>query len=259
MSDTQHNTEVLDLPSKGWFYPQTSPLSKGSIEIRYMGAREEDILTSTGLVKKGVAIDMVLKNVLVSPVNYDDLLIGDKNALMIATRVLGYGKNYDVEVTCPICENKQKVTIDLAKLEHKEVNVEQWPQGVNEFSFELPISHHKITFRFLCSKDETEVTSELTAIKKIQTEYTPDLSTRMKKMITSVDGDRTLGRIAKFVDSTNPTELVAGDSLALRRYVNKMQPGIDMEFDFKCSNKECAFEDRLTVPLSVEFFWPSGK
>ena len=255
MSDTQHNTEVLDLPSKGWFYPQTNPLSKGSIEIRYMGAREEDILTSTGLVKKGVAIDMVLKNVLVSSVNYDDLLIGDKNALMIATRVLGYGKNYEVEVTCPLCENKQKVTIDLSKLEHKEVNVEQWPQGTNEFSFELPMSHHNVTFKFLCSKDETEVSSELTAIKKIQTEYTPDLSTRMKKMITSVDGDRTLGSIVKLVDS----DIVAGDSLALRRYVNSIQPGIDMNFSFKCSNKECAFEDSLAVPLTVEFFWPSGK
>lgn len=255
MSDTQHNTEILDLPSKGWFYPAENPLSSGTIEIRYMGAREEDILTSTGLVKKGVAIDMVLKNVLVSQVNYDDLLIGDKNALMIATRVLGYGKNYDVEVTCPVCEAKQKITIDLAKLEHKEVNVEQWPQGVNEFSFTLPISNHKVTFRFLCSKDETEVSSELTAIKKIQTEYTPDLSTRMKKMITSVDGDRTLGRINKLVDS----EIIAGDSLALRRYVNSIQPGIDMNFSFKCSNKECAFEDTLGVPLTVEFFWPSGK
>ena len=255
MSDTQHNTEVLDLPSKGWFYPSTSPLSKGSIEIRYMGAREEDILTSTGLVKKGVAIDMVLKNVLVSPVNYDDLLIGDKNALMIATRVLGYGKDYQVEVTCPVCETKQNVTIDLAKLEHKEVNVEQWPQGVNEFSFTLPLSKHKLTFRFLCSKDETEVDSELKAMKKMQTQYTPDLSTRMKKMITSVDGDRTLGRINKLVDS----EIVAGDSLALRRYVNSIQPGVNMEFGFKCTNQECAFEDTLAVPLTVEFFWPSGK
>lgn len=253
MSDTKFATEVLDLPSQGWFYPTDNPLSKGSIEIRYMGAKEEDILTSTNLVKRGVAIDMVLKSVIVSQINYDDLLIGDKNALMIATRILGYGKDYQVQVTCPACEQKQQEVVDLSALEHKVIDLENLPKGTNEFPFDLP-SGNKITFKFLTSKDEADVEAEVKAMKKVNDKYSSDLSTRLKKVITSINGKRDVQSISKFVDN----ELVASDSFALRKHLAKVQPGIDMSFDFVCKNSECGYEERATVPLTVEFFWPGG-
>jgi hypothetical protein len=247
-------TEILDLPSKGWYYPTENLLSKGSIEIRYMGAREEDILTSTNLIKKGVAIDMVLKNVIVSKINYDDLLIGDKNALMVATRVLGYGKDYQIQLTCPSCEKKQTRTVDLSNLEHKTVDFESTEKGKNEFEFELP-SGTKITFKFLTSGDELAIDAEVSGLKKMNSSYSPDLSTRMKKLITSVNGKRDVASINKFVNE----ELVASDSLSLRKHLAKVQPGIELSFDFTCENNDgCGYEEKMAIPLTVEFFWPGG-
>lgn len=256
MAENKFATEVLELPSQGWFYPSDNPLSKGTLEIRYMGAKEEDILTSTNLVKKGLAIDMVLKNVIVTQINYDDLLIGDKNALMIATRILGYGKDYSVHITCPACEHKQQENIDLSTLEHKKIDFESHPKGINEFPFTLPLSKMPITYKFLTSKDETDVDVELKAMKKasINEKYSPDLSTRLKKIITSVNGKRDMLSISKFVD----TELISGDSLALRKHLADTQPGIDMTFEYKCKNPDCGYEERAMVPLTVEFFWPGG-
>jgi len=253
MTETKFATEVLELPSQGWFYPAENPLSKGTIEIRYMGAKEEDILTSTNLVKRGAAIDMVLRSVLVSQVNYDDILIGDKNALMIATRILGYGKEYEVQMTCPLCETKQKEVIDLSTLEHKVLDFTTLPKGINEFPFELP-SGNKITFKFITSKDEADVEVEVKAMKKVNEKYSPDLSTRLKKVITSVNGKRDSLSINRFVD----TELIASDSLALRKHLSKVQPGIDMTFEYKCKNEECGYDERASVPLTAEFFWPGG-
>jgi len=253
MTETKFATEVLELPSQGWFYPTDNPLSKGVLDIRYMGAKEEDILTSTNLVKKGVAIDMVLRSVIVSQINYDDLLIGDKNALMVATRVLGYGKDYQVQMTCPVCEHKQQDTIDLSALEHKTVDFTGLPKGINEFSYDLP-SGNKITFKFLTSKDESEIEVEVKAMKKMNDRYSADLSTRLKKVITSVNSKRDIQSIVNFVDK----DMIASDSLALRRHLQKVQPGIDMTFDYECKNGDCGYEERLSVPLTVEFFWPGG-
>jgi hypothetical protein len=254
MTETKFATEVLDLPSQGWFYPPDNPLSTGTIEIRYMGAKEEDILTSTNLIKKGEAIDMVLKGIIVSQVNYDDILIGDKNALMIATRILGYGKDYQVQISCPSCEQKQQRVVDLSLLEHKKLNFSEFPKGANEFAFTLPVSKTQITFKFLNGKDERDIEAEIKALRKVNEQYSAELSTRLKRIITSVDGNRDVQSINTFVD----TKLVAGDSLALRRHLADIQPGIDMTFDFTCKNPDCGYEERAAVPLTVEFFWPGG-
>ena len=253
MTETKFATEVLDLPSQGWFYPADNPLSKGSIDIRYMGAKEEDILTSTNLVKKGVAIDMVLRNIIVSPINYDDLIIGDKNALMVATRILGYGKNYQVHLTCPVCEHKQDDVIDLGTLEHKNVDFTNLPKGINEFPLDLP-SGNKITFKFITGGDEANIEAEVKAMKKVNDKYSTELSTRLKRVITSVNGKRDMPSIINFVD----VGLVASDSLALRQHLAKVQPGIDMSFDYVCKNPDCEYKERTTVPLTAEFFWPGG-
>lgn len=253
MTETKFATEVLELPSQGHFYPSDNPLSKGILEIRHMGAKEEDILTSTNLVKKGVAIDMVLRNVIVNQINYDDLLIGDKNALMVATRILGYGKNYQVQMTCPVCEHKQQAIVDLSILEHKTVDFSNLPKGINEFPFKFP-SGTEITFKFLTSRDESEIEVDVKAMKKVNDKYSTDLSTRLKKLVTSVNSKRDVQSISKFIDN----EMVASDSLALRRHLQEVQPGIDMTFDYTCKNGECGYEERSTVPLTVEFFWPSG-
>ena len=248
----QFPTETIDLPSMGYFYPTDNPLSSGKIEIRYMTAREEDILTSVNLVKKGLAIDMVLRSIIVSPIDYDSLLIGDKNAIMVASRILAYGSAYDVDITCPSCQNKTRESIDLSSLQHKIIDFNDLQKGVNEFEFVLPSSKTPITFKFLTSGDEKIIDGELKGLKKVGVGQTFELSTRYKHIITSVNRSRDIQTIVTFVDKN----LLAGDSLALRKQLAKVQPDVDMSFEYLC--KECDYSEKMSIPLTVEFFWPDA-
>lgn len=128
-------SEIVSLPSKGFFYPEDNPLSSGELEMRYMTAKDEDILTSQNLIRRGVVIDKLLSSLVVDKsINLDSMLIGDKNALMVAARVLGYGKDYKFEIDCPACGEHNKDSVDLTKLVEKEVNFDGLEKGVNEFS-----------------------------------------------------------------------------------------------------------------------------
>ena len=134
-------TEVVDLPSKGLLYPKDSPLAGGTIELKYMTAKEEDILTSRNLIQKGVVLDKLLESVIVDEkVSLNDLLLGDKNAIMIATRVLGYGKDYTVQLTDPSTGDKQEETFDLTEIDDKKINTKLFKDGKNEFDYTLPAS-----------------------------------------------------------------------------------------------------------------------
>jgi hypothetical protein len=251
----QFPTEVIDLPSKGLLYSKESSLSKGEIEIKYMTAREEDILTSQNLIRKGIVIDKLLESLIVdSSINLDDILIGDKNSLMIAARVLGYGKNYEFEIDCPSCGERNKDNIDLTSLKDKDVDYSIFDNGVNEFQFNLPSSKRNITFKLLSQRDEREVDNELKALKKISVRSSVDfeITTRLKKTILSIDGDSNKSSVNKFVDN----EFLARDSLAFRNHLRKITPDIDMDYLFTC--ELCGFDQEVTVPMTVQFFWPAA-
>ena len=253
MADTKFPTEVISLPSKGYFYSEDSPLSSGEIEIKYMTAREEDILTSANLIKKGLVIDTLLKALVVNPdINFKDILIGDKNAIMIAARVLGYGKEYKIEIPDEF-DDSEFVTVDLTELKHKEVDFSKFEKGKNEFPFTLPNSKREITFKFLTSGDEDEVDRDLKAMNKLKKLVEAEMTTRLKKRITSVDGNREQLFINKFVD----TEFLSVDSFALREYIDEITPDVDMTYNYISSIDG---EGRsIVVPMTTEFFWPSSR
>ena len=249
-------SEVVDLPSKGLLYPKDHPLSGGQIEIKYMTAKEEDILTSRNLIQKGVVLDKLLESVIIQDgVTLDDLLLGDKNAIMIATRILGYGKDYTVDITDPNSGEKQTETFDLTKLEDKVLDSKLYKKGENSFEFTLPASKTQITFKLLTHKDEKEIDVELKALRKFtkQSGITNEVTTRLKKAITSVDGDSSIKRINEFVDY----ELLSRDSLALREYLREITPDVNMSFTF--TSEVSGEETEMDIPLNVEFFWPAGR
>ena len=233
-------TETIELPSKGLLYPEDSELAKGTIEIKYMTAKEEDILTNQSYIRNGTVLDKLLKSVIVSKINYDDLLIGDKNAIMVAARVLGYGSDYTFEY------NGEPQTVDLSLIENKPLKEELFKNKVNEFTFTLPKSKNTITFRLLTHKDEQDINRELEGLKKINKDSSPELSTRLKYMITSVEEMRDKKDIREFVD----TALLAQDSRSLREYVREIQPDVDLTFFPDGTN------DRINIPIGVSFFWP---
>jgi len=245
-------TEVIDLPSQGYFYPEGHPLASGKIEMRYMTAREEDILTSQNLIKQGVVIDKLLQALIVDKFNYNELLIADKNALMIAARVLGYGKDYEVEVSCPACGEKSKHVADLTQFESRDIDFSIFTKGQNTFTFTLPASKKNLTLKFLTHADEKAVEEELKGLKKLSalTGVDSELTTRLKKAVVAVDGDEDRMTISNAVKS-----MLAVDSLALRKFLKEVTPEIDTTFSFVCPH--CGHEnEKIQVPIDVSFFWP---
>jgi hypothetical protein len=240
MDEFKLPTETIELPSKGLLYPEGSELAKGTLEMKYMTAREEDILTNQSYIRNGTVLDKLMKSLIVSKINYDELLIGDKNAIMVAARILGYGAEYKFDYA------GEEQLVDLSILENKEIKEELFTNRTNEFIFTLPKSKNNISFKLLTHKDEQDINRELEGLKKINKDSSPELSTRLKYMIVSVEGKRDKKDIREFVDNY----LLAQDSRALREYVREIQPDVDLTFFPDGS------EDRVSLPIGLKFFWP---
>jgi len=240
MAEFKLATEVVDLPSKGYLYSKDSPLAEGKIEIKYMTAKEEDILTNSSYIQKGTVLDKLFQSLIVSKINYNDLLIGDKNAIMIAARILGYGKDYNFTY-----EGVEE-TVDLTEVNNIEINDELFKSGKNEFNFTFPHSGNEITFKLLNHGDEMKIQRELDSLKKINKTEDPTLTTRLKHMILSVEGKTDKKDIREFVDKY----LLARDARALREHIKSISPDIDLTF-FPSGS-----ETTKTIPIGVGFFWP---
>ena len=256
MAENQYGfpTEVLSLPSKGLLYPEDSPLRSGTIDVKYMTAKEEDILTSQNLITQGVVIERLLQSVIATPgVKLDDLLIGDKNALMMGTRILGYGKDYPVVISDPETGEQVETTIDLTTIKEKKVD-ESLLQNGNNFEFELPNSKRKIGFKLLTHKDETEIDKILKSLEKAEklTGISTEITTRLKYQIQSIDGDKEQKTIDNFVDN----EFLSLDVRAYRKYVTSLTPDMDLTFEYTSGNGNTT---QVAVPLGLDFFWPAAE
>ena len=255
MAENQYGfpTEVLSLPSKGLLYPEDSPLRSGTIDVKYMTAKEEDILTSQNLITQGVVIERLLQSVIATPgVKLDDLLIGDKNALMVGTRVLGYGQNYDVMIMDPETGDEVETVIDLSKLDHKKIDESLLTNG-NNFEYELPNSKRKIGFKLLTHKDEMEINEILKSLEKAEkiTGVSSEVTTRLKYQITSIDENTEQKTIDNFVDN----EFLAIDAREYRKYVQTITPDIDLTFNYTSGNGNTS---QVGIPLGIDFFWPAA-
>lgn len=246
-------TEVISLPSKGWFYPPENRLSIGTIELKMMTAKEEDILTSRNLIEKNLVLDKLLESVIVDrSVNPEDLFNCDRNAIFFAVRRLAYGDNYDVQITCGRCGKDSPNSIDLSKMDNRPFDFDKYPRGKNAFDFTLPYSKKTVTFRMLTKKDETAIDDELKGLQKVSKEITREVTTRLSHIITAVDGEAETAKVRRFVNN----ELVSRDSLALRKHIRETLPDIDSTFHFVCPH--CGAERREETPMGVNFFWPNG-
>ena len=236
-------TEMVELPSKGLVYPEDSPLRSGKIEMKYMTAREEDILTNQNYIQNGTVVDKLLQALIVTPINYGDLLVGDKNAILIASRILGYGKDYEFEY------QGEKQVVDLSEVKHREVDNSLFKTGENKFSYKMPSTGTVVTFKLLTHADELAIDQEVKGLKRINKDSSAELSTRLKRLITSVEGDVTPATIRDFVDNY----LLARDSRAFREYVKSIQPDVDLKF-----YPENGPDGGVDIPIGVTFLWPDA-
>ena len=263
VSDYKFPTEVVDLPSKGLVYPEDNPLASGKVEMKYMTAKEEDILTTQSYIKDGSVLDRLFQSLIIGngdgvPIKYIDLTTGDKNAVMIAARVLGYGKDYKVEIQDPFSDNKQEEVIDLTQFEATDYDGKnQTELHKNEFEYELPKSKRKITFMAMTESKERKVKHQIKDLEKKQRKLkdatSRELTTRLKNMILSVDGESDTATINSFVDN----ELFAIDSQSLRNYINEVVPDMDLNYEFV--SEETGERREMLLPMDVTFFWPSSK
>jgi len=238
-------TEEVDLPSKGLLYPSGSALAAGVVSMKYMTAREEDILTNINYIKNNTVFDKLVQSLLVTKVNYDELLVADRDALLIAARVLGYGGEYSFTYA------DQPVTVDLTELETKYLDETQVTEGQNEFQYQVPTTGTQLTFKLLTVGDEKWIEKDLAGLKKINPQASSELSTRLKTIITSVNGDTSKATVRDFVDN----HFLARDSRAFRKHLKDVTPGVELKFDLDLDGYT---EEGVSIPMDASFFWPEN-
>jgi hypothetical protein len=238
-------TETVDLPSKGLLYPKDSPLASGKIEMKYMTAREEDIITNTNYIKQGTVIDKLLQSLIVTPIDYNELLVGDKNAIMIAARILSYGAKYDFEY------EKIPQSVDLSTIQHKPLHPDFEKATKNEFEFTLPHTDNQITFKILSHRDEGKIDQEIKGLQKLNKDSKNEVTVRLAHLITSVNGNTERKDIREFVNQY----FLAIDIRAFRKYYSEISPDLDMKVSVTNSEGE---EEDVDLPIGISFFWPDA-
>ena len=248
MAEYKFPTEVIDLPSQGKVYPKDSPRADGKIELKYMTTKEEDILMSQNLIKKGVVIDSLLDSLIVSEgVKQQDLILGDKNAVLVAARILAYGPQYTVEVPNPKnSEEMTEHTFDLTSCPFKKLP-EDLDYSKNSFEYTTEVGKNKLTFKLLTGVEEKLIETDISQLKKYGTES--DITTRLRYIITSVDGDSSKEMITSYSQN-----MLARDSVAFRKYMTDITPDIELEQEIELGGDTVS----VAIPLTVEFFWPKS-
>jgi len=247
-------TEFIDLPSEGRYYPEGHPLhGESTLEIKQMTAKEEDLLTSRSLLKKGIALDRLLKSVVINKaVDTNSLLVGDRNAILIATRVSGYGAEYQTKVSCPACGATQEYSFDLNEAQVYDGSglraEEATSNGDGTFLATLPRTKVEVHFRLLTGVDEKNLINQVeNARKKRQNENS--ITRQLKQIIISVNGDETQQAINYAVEN-----MPSADARHLRLMYKLATPNVDLAQHFECN--ECDYDQEMEVPLTADFFWP---
>ncbi len=248
-------TEFVELPSRGEFYAKGHPLhGQSNIEIRYMTAKDEDILTSKTLLKQGVALERVLQNLLVDKsININDLLVGDKNAIVVAARRSAYGADYETKVTCPACGITDETTFDLSQVSFVEQSdLEDLGVTRNDdmtFSILLPVTKVEVAVRLMTGRDENRLSSIRDSKKKLSRDAELSMTEQFKQFVVSINGVDDKNQISSFINN-----MPANDSRFLRLAYRKVVPNIDLQQYFECNS--CGYEQEMEVPFTTDFFWP---
>ena len=243
-------TEVISLPSQGKCYPENHPLASGKVEIKYMTAKEEEILASRNLIQKGVALDKLFESIIADKsIDVNDIIIGDKNAIVLATRILGYGPEYKVTIQNEYGED-EKISIDLSKVQTREVDLDNLKRD-NLYEWVTPTGKNVLKFKFLTHGDEKKIDADVKAMDRLNKGgVSAELTTRYRYMIQSVDGKEDTKSITDFINN----KFLSRDTKAFRNHILQLQPDMDMSFDYQREDGE---KESMAIPLGIGFFYPT--
>jgi len=245
-------TSMIPLPSQGKLYPIDSPLASGEIEIKHMTAMEEDILSSLSLIRRGVVLDKLLEACIVdTKIDINEMLVCDRNAVYIAIRISGFGKDYPIQITCPNCNLETKGSTDLGELNVKFLETSPVSANTNLFKYDTEYegTPYSFTFKFITGGDEVKITE----IQKKLAVSNPDgnskeVTLRMIAMIQQLNEHKS-SETLQFMLPNLPMRL----SKKFRNYVDKIEPQVEMKSNVMCSN--CGVESEVDVPMTSDFFW----
>jgi hypothetical protein len=223
-------TEIVKLPSGGNVYPATSPLKSGQVEVRYMTAYDEDILTNVSYIREGIMFDKLLESVIMSDCNVNDIISTDRDAILIQSRILAYGAEYPVRVTDPNTGKELERVVNLTKLKYKPFDLIADENGEFEYKFN---NDRDITIKFTYN---VKLTSE-SGVYDI-----------LKQCIKEVNGKRTEENIDHFIRY----EFLAKDAKEFRTYYTEHTPGMDFEYEFEGENGGTF---TATFPIGIDLFW----
>jgi len=256
--ERQQSGEVPDvsvpLPSRGKVYPTDNVLFLAeTVDVRAMTAKDENILSSMALIKKGTALTSVMRACMTNKlIDVDSMLVGDRNAVLIGIRNSSYGSEYTVDVDCPSCDAKFEHTFDMSRLSVKTLDVEPCVSNTNNFRFDLPRTKREVIFRLLTGRDVAELDRTQAQRKKNNVVVDDSATLSLHHQIISIGGEEDRNKLMKLVET-----MPAYDSLALRTYIADIIPGVDMIQDMSCP--VCDAVSEVDVPMGTEFFWPTGK
>jgi len=243
--DLMMSYEEVHLPSKGKFY--SHGISK--VNVEYMTSRDEDLLTTPSLIDSGNVINILLRRkIKTAGIVVDDLLDGDRNAIILFLRTSSYGSDYTVQVTDPRSGIPFTTKVDLLKLQYKEIAEE--PDEFGHFNVTIPMRKKKIVFRLLTSGEDNILQRKAEAIKEAYNSEFSDYSTmKLKAHIISIDGNADRSYIDKFVDV-----MPALDAYTIRRKILNVSPDVDMSYEFMAKD---GYKFRANLAVGIDFFFPS--
>ena len=243
--DLMTSYEIIKLPSQGRFY--SSGIKE--VNVEYMTSKDEDILTTPSLIENGTVLDVLLRRKIKTPgVNLEELLVGDRSAIILFLRSSSYGPIYKVQVPDPRTNVLFKTDVDLNELKYKKIAEE--PDANGHFTTKLKMRKKTVTFKLLSSGEETHILKQSEAYQEASGQEFSDYSTmKLKAHIVSIDGNIDRSYINKFVDA-----MPAGDALNIRRKILDVSPDVDMEYEFKAKD---GYKFKAQLSIGIDFFFPN--
>lgn len=247
-------TEHVELPSRGAYYGEGHPLhNKESVEIRFMTAKDEDTLTSKSLIKKGLVIERLISDLIMDKsIRTESLYVGDRNAIIVASRISGYGPDYDTKVNCPSCNKSQEYSFDLSQpeinyaLSDEDLESLEVTKVDDVFYTSLPMSKVKIGFRLLTGRDEKYLIEKLNS--KVQSQVETNSTDALRLTLVSVNDSSERRDIEQFISI-----MPARDSIYFKKLLKRITPNISFNNNFVC--KFCGYDAEMEVPFTADFFW----
>jgi len=237
--------EIVKLPSKGYFYPN----GVDEVKVEYMTSKDEDLMTTPSLLESGKVMDVLLKRKVKSPeINIENLLPGDRNAIILFLRTSSYGTDYKVEVTDPRTQKIFKETVDLSKLEYKKIN--ETPDEHGLFSVEIPMRKKIVKFKLLSHKEDADIFSKAESLKDAyNAEFSEYNTMKLKTHIISINDNMDRNYINKFIDV-----MPALDAFTIRKKILEVQPDVDMTYEFTAPD---GYKFKAVIDVGIDFFFPN--